>query len=353
MSESLLEEPAARQLVTQGVAAICESIAMLSSLELKSEPRVPPSQAKSVLGGLVGPMLLAETHVPGRNDLCVGMMVSESFALKISSSMLIMPHATEFTQELLAAYDEVINIAIGVWNPAMPSADWRWDNSVAARSIRTLDFKLALDEFRRRGLGFMAYDVEVEGKRQPLILYGHLPWSDTTPTEEVVAASAIGPHTMMRVASSLGDPSKLLEGAVPPRGPRTRTPSGQMPRVEPARPDSGRHERAEKSTMSGRLPRVEPAPALSGRRERAQPGAHADHHREAHDTHERLEAALAFVDKTGALKAWLLEQLNNPEFVFTKTHEPPTGTTGQVIVLVDPSELRDLRVRKTIVMRRA
>lgn len=349
MSPLTSERQSAKDAVAQGATSIMKSLAELASLAPRFPLRELPLGRCAEALSAVARVMVAETHLIGRADAVVGILMSEELALRVASGMLIMPRSVEFTEELLAAFDEAINIAIGVWNPLMRVDELRWDNSVGARTIRTVPAAGVLHSLGARAEGFAAFDLELDGHHHPVILYGRLPFAEPFPT----------PSQPAEVVAPDG-PVHLPEGF-----PHHR----QAPVAQ--RPDHHGHDPRDQASTEGNGPTVEPGarasrgencpflsalqPPRSGRPTEVPPApsARSRDPLEVSASAGDLDAALAFVDRTGALKEWLLAQLKNPEFVFSKTHEPSACGGGQVIVLVDPTGLHEIKARKTIVMRRA
>ena len=362
----------ARGRVLAGITAITEGLASLASLKMSATLRDPELGDARPLGALTGNLWSTETHILDEPSLRIGILMGEDLVLRIASSMLMMPGADTMNEELRAAFDEAMNIAIGMWNPAMVEPQWRWDNSVAARRHRQIGAEAMIAELVRDDVGVAVAEVSVDGQAYSIVFFGLLPWVETVeppPVEPPVEASAEPPKTEPPAAEEIGHETRLkIESVLKP----VRTTAKPRPFIEqpPGRADKSqvqaRPERPqpERSQVQARPERPQPKgperSQVQARPERAQ--ARAERARPERDTRESaealeqsLEAAMVFVDRTGALKAWLLEQLNNPGFLFTKAGDPSVVEgNNQVIVLIEPGELnREIRAGRTIVMQRA
>ncbi|MFO0744421.1 MAG: hypothetical protein U1F43_01960 [Myxococcota bacterium] len=300
-----------------------ECFGSLCNLELTCSLPSTTHVGPAALEAIGAKVVWCETRIAKR-EARVGLAMSEKLAKGLGVGMLMLPvEPEELTEELTMAFDEAINVAIGVWNHAVEER-MHWDNSVDARSIKLRHYEECILDCSAQRLGVVLGTIHLGGEAHPVAIFGHGTWPAVDgfdPPRLPKDMRKLGPETQMLLSQALGvEPAKRTVA-----GPSIQPRPAALPAVPPSE-----------------RPRPAPIPAIGEPSEKP--------------TEAQLGAMLVLVDRSGALRAWLSEQLRNPAFSFLKT----TGSVRdqhdcRAIVLVEPTDLEFAAIRagRMIIMDRA
>lgn len=295
--------------LTAGLQAVTECFASLCNLELTSSLPATTHVGPAALEAVGDNLVWCSTKLLGREHK-VGLILSEPLAIRLGCGMMMMPEEPAMTEELWMALDEAINVAVGVWNGAIPDDTLWWDNAVAARNIGPRGLEESLVECAEKALGVVQGTISIAGVPYPVALVGHGTWP---------GVEGFAPPKPLRDGNRLGETTQLL--------------LAQALGIDLSRPPA-------QSAPPPRQPAPRPAPSAD--------------HEPASD--EQIGAMLVLVDRTGALREWLSAQLKNPEYSFHKVSGSVRDQEHcRAIVLVEPTDLAHASIRagRMLIMDRA
>ncbi len=135
----------------------------------------------------------------------VGLLIAQEDAVTLAATMLMMPGATEMTEELESAFSELVNIMIGTWRSEEARTGYRLANDIESRSSEQMDNDRLGEFLAENDLALVAIPMEIDDTKTWFGFFGHAAWIhdpeaagddpalDVTPAAEDASESAPAP----------------------------------------------------------------------------------------------------------------------------------------------------------------
>jgi hypothetical protein len=255
-----------------------------------------------------------------------GFLLGEGMSARLGAMLLMMPADSGMTEEVSAAFDEVVNILTGSWKTAA-SADDRLSNDVSVRKIEPVDRGDLVEDLRSKGLSVVSCVLSVDGSSAPFGFYGAEDWLCVAPKEEEQTATT---PTSPNEEAQAGWEGTALKS----EGPPTSTTGAALV-------DARRDETPGPASAAPGSPTERTAAESSG--------GHA-----SRDT-GLPDGVMMVVDLSGELNKWLLAQMEAGMLKFVKPgsrREELTERSPVIMFGPNPDVFRALAVEKCVVIQR-